>query len=80
MIEDCAQAFLAQMTIATSAQSARSPASVCSKGKQMTTGEGGLVATSDEPSLAGCFCSLTRPGDTATLTPITISCTKLSHE
>ena len=48
MIEDCAQAFLANTGTASSERSARSVAFSLQQGKHITTGEGGLVSTNDD--------------------------------
>ena len=75
VIEDCAQAFLARTTAASSsARSARIGCFSLQQGKHITTGEGGLVVTERPgPRAADASCSSTRPGATATRSRTTTS-------
>ena len=72
VIEDCAQAFLAEENGQPVGTIGAIGCFSLQQGKHITTGEGGLVTTNDERSRAGCFFSSTKPGATATPTRITI--------
>ena len=74
VIEDCAQAFLAEYRRpAASARSAPSAASACSRASTSRPARAASSSPTTPSSAAACACSSTRPGATATRTRITTS-------